>query len=964
MWTETTPKSASSGPGQYNDVFFLNEQQGWVVGHGEIAFTRDGGFTWQQPLPSNMVDRNGNQRDPATFALSNWQEVRFVDDKNGWILGAGVFRTTDGGHHWREEKLPYRLPSDYPEFEREEVTDLALSAVKDPPGHPAGTVLVWVTAEATGRKPDGTLEKNPDGTLKSDRALLLSKKTTTTTSGEPWSVVDPEGPGGSDALLGEALQFFDERIGLATTRVYTGDGLADTEDGAIFATTDGGRNWTLDQKNPNVNLGRTGFNKLSFTDPTHGSALWYNNDANTKNWGANSNGAGGRTWRDQTASDCLTTRVAVGVADGRNCAPPKERGCNRLTTGFGAGNISRTTDGGATWVPMTNPDPTPLAYARFTALFYPTPTVAYVAGKSDRRKIFKGSITFVKVTNVEVAGTGKAEGLLCGGTEVTITGDHFYPEDQANGYGASRVFFGSREAEVVSVDRNAETEESDDTMVVRAPPGVAPGPVDVIVKTPGLGESRPLQKQFTYVDTGLLPPVIRTVHPPAGKLAGGETLTISGERLGCAVRVDFRDPRTGKVEGFDKPRANPDGTLTVNKVPRWSHDPTSAVDVRVDVVVTSAGLAGLDVPSVPASPAADDYTYLGLPAVSGVNPPRGPAFGGTSVTIAGTGFEGANEVLVDGVPLQPDKFRVESPTRITATVPPHAPGAVPIRVGTPGRGASTPPSAPQFTYHPGISGISPPGGLTTERTEVTIEGKGFAGTTEVRFGNQRVEFTEVSDTNLVAFAPPHEVAEAVRVQLVASRLSSLPEDVLYTYGAPAIVDKGPEKDVGAGPPKQETPPPQVAPPGGTGSPAPGGSPSPSPSPSPSASSAQAPSQAPSSAKAPSPAQAPSSSPVQAPAPANAPVGASVPAPGAAPVAAPGAAAGQGAPGSGQGAVGSDDAEDTRGARRYAMTDAQTSLAVGAAGAVGCFSWLALARRGPARRRRTSAAVKARPKGAY
>jgi len=86
--------------GGLNNVFFLNNRTGWVVGQkGSIFYTEDGGEHWKRQRRSN-----------SELQL---RAVQFVDSKTGWIAGikspeAGgwngiVLHTTDGGHSWQEQ---------------------------------------------------------------------------------------------------------------------------------------------------------------------------------------------------------------------------------------------------------------------------------------------------------------------------------------------------------------------------------------------------------------------------------------------------------------------------------------------------------------------------------------------------------------------------------------------------------------------------------------------------------------------------------------------------------------------------------------------------------------------------------------------------------------------------------------------------------------------------------------------
>ena len=91
--------------------------------------------------------------------------------------------------------------------------------------------------------------------------------------------------------------------------------------------------------------------------------------------------------------------------------------------------------------------------------------------------------------------------------------------------------------------------------------------------------------------------------------------------------------------------------------------------------------------------AADRFTYVAAPVVTGLDTTGGTTDGGTTVTIAGGGFTDASEVDFGGTPAD---FFVNDDGSITATSPPQDAGAVDVTVTTP-FGTVTG-AGDQFTY--------------------------------------------------------------------------------------------------------------------------------------------------------------------------------------------------------------------------------------------------------------------------
>ena len=133
--------------------------------------------------------------------------------------------------------------------------------------------------------------------------------------------------------------------------------------------------------------------------------------------------------------------------------------------------------------------------------------------------------------------------------------------------------------------------------------------------------------------------------------------------------------------------------------------------------------------------------------------PNTTNLGGGTVVIAGDNFTAASAVQFDGVDAV--SFTVDSPTQITAVVPPrNTPGGVSVSVTNPG---STTAKTGLFSYTAGtagITGITPSSGPNTGGTAVTITGTNLTGATDVKIGGtSATSIVVVSDTEITAVTP-------------------------------------------------------------------------------------------------------------------------------------------------------------------------------------------------------------------
>ena len=350
------------------------------------------------------------------------------------------------------------------------------------------------------------------------------------------------------------------------------------------------------------------------------------------------------------------------------------------------------------------------------------------------------------VVPLEVDRVKPALGPVGGGTSVTLEGRGYEP--------GMTVTFGGNTGTVTSVNA-AGTQAT-----VTTPPG-AQGVVDVVVDKPK-GESARARAAFLYQansqPTGL---TLESVRPDHGPSAGGTPVTLVGYGLSdSSLEVSFGStPATIQDQGPG---------YAVATAPSAS---AGVVDVTVsyaDGTESPATLSGA-------------FEYLRPLDVTSVQPNRGPAAGGTSVTITGDGFNGATDVRFGGVTAG---YTVQSDTTIQATTPSHAAGAVDVVVE---RGDHQARREYGFTYTEPfeVYGASPLRGSVAGGTYVLIRGQGFSGSDlAVTFGGDSVQTLQRLDAQTLAVrSPPGQVGSVDITVAQGATMASVPDR--FTYFNPA-----------------------------------------------------------------------------------------------------------------------------------------------------------------------------------
>ena len=366
-----------------------------------------------------------------------------------------------------------------------------------------------------------------------------------------------------------------------------------------------------------------------------------------------------------------------------------------------------------------------------------SPTARFSAGMAadginGAAVLFGGMVTFTSFLNdtwryptsvpsPTVTAISPTAGPAAGGTAVTITGTSFSTTS-----GQTSVSFGANAATNVNCS-------STTTCMATSPAGIAGSTVDVTVTTPGGASATSGADQFTYFAL----PTVTGISPSNGPAAGNTTVTITG--------TNFSTTSGQTSVSFG---ANPATNVACSSTTTCTAT-SPAGSGTVDVTVTTPG-------GTSATSAADQFTYVALPVVTGINPTSGPAAGGTSLTITGSGFVTTpGQTAIAFGAISATSISCSSTTQCSATSP-SGNGTVDVTVSTAG-GTSATSSADQFTYvYPVGVSIQPPsayvplpgGGSTTVVVQAQAPPAKLGGwTIDVQYNPSVVQVTGCTGSN-------------------------------------------------------------------------------------------------------------------------------------------------------------------------------------------------------------------------
>lgn len=355
-----------------------------------------------------------------------------------------------------------------------------------------------------------------------------------------------------------------------------------------------------------------------------------------------------------------------------------------------------------------------------------------------------------------------AAGAASGGNAVSISG--------ANFTGATAVKFGTVAATTFTVN-------SATSIMAVVPAGTAGTTVDVTVTTAGGTSAVSNSTKYSYG-----PPTVTKLEPNGGSTAGGTAVTITGTGFTGVTYVRF-----GSTVATSFVVLNPNTITAVS--------PPGTLGTSVDVVVTTP--AGSSATST-----ATKFTY-GIPTVTKLVPAAGPAAGGTTVVITGTGFSqisGAAGVKFGAV--NATSYTVDSVNQITAVAPAGTEGTTVDVVVTNAVGASGTSYASKYSYGaPTITKLNPTGGTQAGGTMVLITGTGFTGVSSVKFGNTAAKtFIVDSPTQITATTPAGTAGATVEVTVTtpAGTNATTGSANDFYYGVPTVTLVNPAAGPAAG----------------------------------------------------------------------------------------------------------------------------------------------------------------------
>lgn len=301
-------------------------------------------------------------------------------------------------------------------------------------------------------------------------------------------------------------------------------------------------------------------------------------------------------------------------------------------------------------------------------------------------------------------------GSLSGGSTVTITGSGFVA--------GATVMVGGKSCSGLTVVNST-------TLNCIVASHMA-GAVTVSVTNPDL-QTTSAANFYTY----RVPPILNSLAPASGAVAGGTIVTLTGSGFVAGATVMF-----GSAQCI-APVATSSTSLTCT---------TPAYPVGTANVVITNPDGQMSSPIT--------FSYMPKPMISSTSPDNAPMSGGSLITFYGTGFDSVQSVAFDGVMCS--NVTLSTPNTFTCISPAHGAGPSTITVTSSDGQSSTFSGGFMFNPPPTLSSININSGPLAGGTLVTITGAGFMNGAMVQFdGLSCGSVTFINTNTLTCITPSH-----------------------------------------------------------------------------------------------------------------------------------------------------------------------------------------------------------------
>lgn len=372
--------------------------------------------------------------------------------------------------------------------------------------------------------------------------------------------------------------------------------------------------------------------------------------------------------------------------------------------------------------------------------------------ESATRGLAKASHPFTYRAAPAITAITPTEGPRNGGNSIVVSGAAL---------SAGQAGTGERVTATVGGIPAVVTAYTPDAITLTVPRGIkASGLVDISVSSLHQGKA---------ISTGLYrvhpSPRIARVHPTEAQAAGGEVLSIYARHIGTDVtRTMIGDHEAQVLDVVPQGDAH---VLVKVRTPRFNRDEENKLH-RIVVTSASRGIAFMD-----------KYLVRGRGTIAAINPSRGPAQGGTRVTILGSGLShrkgDIQEAKVAGIPATVLSESASVVVVETSKGRPALDGGIELISQSVGSIKAHTMTA-KFRYSRGgqVVRVLPAQGAHEGGEEVVIEGSRLCGDSEcedldyVRVGAAKVrKFLFKAPNRVVFLSPPAAAAGAVPLHDVA-----------------------------------------------------------------------------------------------------------------------------------------------------------------------------------------------------